>query len=345
MNFRNLSSTSNCIFCGQHLYFYKKIFYNERSKRMADIKIKTPKTTVSSGTKVLKPLKDLNLMDRFLFAQVMEDPEILGDMIQIILGHPVELDGNPQAEKEQRTVTWSKSVRLDVWAVDKDGTYYDTEVQNRDTHNLPRRSRYYQGVMDSRMLPVGEVDYNRLNAVYIIMIMPFDLFGRGRYQYVFTMRDREDPTLELNDGAVRIFLNTHGTNPEDVRPDLVELLNYMEHTNAQTANSCTNGQIRKMQERIEQIKVSEEVGVKYMQAWEERVLDMNEARQEGREQGIEIGTERGIEIGTARGREEGREEMILNALKKGKECKDIAEFNDLDLPFVLEVAKRNGFDT
>jgi predicted transposase YdaD len=78
-----------------------------------------------------------------------------------------------------------------------------------------------------------------------------------------------------------------------------------------------------MQERIKQIKASEEVGVKYMQAWEERILDMNEARQEGRE--------------------EGREEIILNALKKGKKCNDIAEFADLDLTFVLEVAKKNGF--
>jgi predicted transposase/invertase (TIGR01784 family) len=232
-----------------------------------------------------------------------------------------------------------------VWAVDTDGTYYDAEVQNRNTHNLPRRSRYYQGIMDSRMLPVGEVDFNKLNNVYIIMVMPFDLFGQGRYQYVFTMRDSEDPNLELKDGATRIFLNTHGQNPEDVSPELVELLNYMEHTNEETANSCTNEQIRKIQERIEEIKASEEVGVKYMQDWEERVLDMNEARQEGieigTERGIEIGTERGIEIGTERG----REEMILNALKKGKKCKDIAEFNDLDLTFVMKVAKRNGFGT
>jgi predicted transposase/invertase (TIGR01784 family) len=300
---------------------------------MADITDKTAKTTAAGGVKGPKPLKDLNLMDRFLFAQAMEYSEIMEPIIQIILGRPVELDGNPQAEKEQRGVTWGKSVRLDVWAVDTDGTYYDAEVQNRDTHNLPKRSRYYQGIMDSRMLPVGEVDFNKLNNVYIIMVMPFDLLGQGRYQYVFTMRDSEDPNLELKDGATRIFLNTHGQNPEDVSPELVELLNYMEHTNEETANSCTNEQIRKIQERIEEIKASEEVGVKYMQDWEERILDMNEARQEG----IEIGTERGIEIGTER--------MVLNALKKGKQCKDIAEFNDLDLSFVMEVAKRNGFDT
>jgi hypothetical protein len=98
-----------------------------------------------------------------------------------------------------------------------------------------------------------------------------------------------------------------------------------------------NEQIRKIQERIEEIKASEEVGVKYMQDWEERILDMNEARQEGIEIGTERGREEGIEIGTER--------MVLNALKKGKKCKDIAEFNDLDLMFVMKVAKRNGFGT
>ena len=34
----------------------------------------------------------------------------------------------------------------------------------------------------------------------------------------------------LNDGAIRIFLNTHGQNPEDISSELKELLYYMEHT-------------------------------------------------------------------------------------------------------------------
>jgi predicted transposase/invertase (TIGR01784 family) len=266
---------------------------------MSDETVQTTALNKSIIPSAPRPLKDLNLMDRFLFSEVMENPEIMQDMLQIILRHPIDLEGSPQSEKEQRGVTWGKSIRLDVWATDTEGNRYDTEVQNKNTHNLPKRSRYYQSIMDSRMLPIGEVDYNRLKAVYIIMIMPFDLFGQGRYQYTFTMRSSEDPDLALEDGAVRIFLNTHGTNPEDVSPDLVELLNYMEHTNAQTANNCTNAQIRRMQERIEQIKASEEVGVKYMQAWEERVLDMNDARQEG------------IAIGTERGKEEGRIHQLI----------------------------------
>lgn len=64
----------------------------------------------------------------------------------------------------------------------------------------------------------------------MIMTAPFDLFGLGKYCYTFRMKC-DEADLCLNDGAVRMFLNTHGKNPEDIRPELKELLYYMEHTN------------------------------------------------------------------------------------------------------------------
>jgi predicted transposase/invertase (TIGR01784 family) len=269
--------------------------------------------------KTPKPLKELNLMDRFLFAQAMDDPEIMRDTLQIILNRPIELAGNPQTEKEKRRFPWSKYIRLDVWAVDEEGTAYDTEVQGENTCNLPKRSRYYQGLMDSQMLPTGEIDYNKLNQVYIIIIAPFDLFGQGRYQYTFSMRCSEDPGLSLKDGAVRIFLNTKGKNPEEVRPELVEFLNYMEHTDEQTARDCTNSAIREMQKRIEAIKGSEEIGVKYMQEWEERTIEVQKAKEEGHASGLAEGHASGLAEGHASGLAEGLLEglaVLVRVLKR-----------------------------
>ena len=40
--------------------------------------------------------------------------------------------------------------------------------------------------------------------------------------------------------------------------------------------------IFEMHKRIEQIKSSEEIGVRFMQAWEEKIYDKQEARAEGR---------------------------------------------------------------
>ena len=48
-----------------------------------------------------KALKDLNLLDRFLFDEAMADPANMQDVLEIILGHEVMLKHLPQAEKEE----------------------------------------------------------------------------------------------------------------------------------------------------------------------------------------------------------------------------------------------------
>lgn len=42
-----------------------------------------------------KSLKDLNLLDRFLFAEAMEDPVIVQYMLEIILGKEITLKYPP----------------------------------------------------------------------------------------------------------------------------------------------------------------------------------------------------------------------------------------------------------
>ena len=237
----------------------------------------------------MKDLKDLNLLDRFLFAEAMEDSENMRDVLEIILGKDVVLQHLPQTEKEQRTSPAYRFAKLDVWTKDTDDAIYDTEVQGKDTKNLPKRSRYYESLIDYKLLKPGERDFNKMSDVYIILIAPFDLFGEGKYMYTFRMTCQESSSLLLNDGATRIFLNTHGTNPEDVSPELVELLHYIENTTQEMADSCASNRIHKMQESICSIKSSEEVSVKYMQRWEEMEMEKDEARAEGRAEGLSEG--------------------------------------------------------
>ena len=56
----------------------------------------------------IKTLQELNLLDRFLFSEVMADNEILEDVLEIILGHPVPLKDKAQAEKELRRTPQNK---------------------------------------------------------------------------------------------------------------------------------------------------------------------------------------------------------------------------------------------
>ena len=113
---------------------------------------------------------------------------------------------------------------------------------------------------------------------YSIIIAPFDLFGRGLYQYTFQMTCAETGQ-PLEDGATRIFLNTHGKNSEDISPELKELLYYMEHTTEEI--SCSTSRLQEIKNHVNIVKSSEEIGVKYMQAWEEKYYEREEGREEG----------------------------------------------------------------
>ena len=103
--------------------------------------------------------------------------------------------------------------------MDEDKTIYNTESQKRRNTDLVKRSRFYQGVIDSSLLAPGTRSFNLLNDTCIIMITPFDLFGKGKYCYTFRPYCEEDPSVRLEDGAVRIFLNSPGRNREDAREE------------------------------------------------------------------------------------------------------------------------------
>ena len=224
-----------------------------------------------------KSLKELNLLDKFLFDEAMDDPENVKTMLDIILSQNTNLKHPPQTEKEQRTSIDNRQIRLDVYAIDEDDVIYEVEAQKENTHNLPKRSRLYQGIIDSKLLPPGVVDFNLLNEV---LITPFDLFGYELYRYTFQMRCEEVPELKLDDGATRIFLNTRGKHPELVSPELIELLKYMERSTDEVSGECKSKRIQEMHRRVCQIKASEKTEVKYMQTWEERILLKQEGERE-----------------------------------------------------------------
>ncbi len=229
----------------------------------------------------IRELKDLNLLDRFLFAEASELPEVMIPMLEIILGKDVVLKHLPQSEKELRRAVWSKIVKMDVLSVDREDALYEMEVQKKDTGNLIRRSRVYNSYIDSKVLPPGNLDYNSLNDVYIIMVMPFDLFGEGKYMYTFRMMSEEVAGLKLNDGATRIFLNTKGQNPEEVNEELIDLLRYFENSNEETIKNTKSDKVRQIHENVQRIKETEEVGIRLMNAWEEKMYDRIEAYEEG----------------------------------------------------------------
>lgn len=55
--------------------------------------------------------------------------------------------------------------KIDVYALEEDDIVYDAEPQKTNTKNFPKRSRLYQGLIDSNLLPPGSIDFNALNTV------------------------------------------------------------------------------------------------------------------------------------------------------------------------------------
>ena len=153
-------------------------------------------------------------------------------------------------------------------------------------------------------------DYSQLKDAYVIMIMPFDLFGEGKYKYTFHMSCDEIPGLKLHDGATRIFLNTHGTDAEGVSEELIQLLRYFEQTTEEKAAGSHSQKIEKLQKRVEEIKKNEEVGIRYMNAFEEKMWERREGEKRGKKIGEMIGEKRGKKIGEERSRQEIARKMV-----------------------------------
>ena len=98
-------------------------------------------------------------------------------------------------------------------------------MQKEYRNDLVKRSRYYQSLIDSPLLEPGSVNFNQLNNTYMILIMPFDLFGPGRYCYTFQNCCREGKALERQTGkaeSIIELLKELGPVPEELRKKIMK---------------------------------------------------------------------------------------------------------------------------
>lgn len=270
------------------------------------------------------PLKELNLTNRFLFDEVMEDPNTQREVLSIIFGRDIPILRQNESEKEFRVSSLIRSIRMDIFSIDDQDVVYATEMQDERKTDLAKRSRYYQSLMDTSLLEPGVPNYNQLNDSFLIMFMTFDLFGHKKYQYTFRPKCEEVPECELLDGTTRIFLCTKGENQNEVSEELIEFLHYLENTTEETAIKLESERVKRIHERVCKVRTSEEVGVKYLQAWEEKYFAKLEAREEG------------LEEGRAEGRLAAMKDLVAKKLAKGKSVEEIAE----DLEETVEAVER-----
>ena len=197
----------------------------------------------------LIPLQELNLTSRFLFDEVLEDPQIHQDVLGIIFQRDIPLLEKNETEKELRVSPLLRSIRMDVFSMDEEKAVYNTEMQQKRRADLAKRSRYYQSLVDAGLLEPGVPDYNRLNTSYII--------------------------------------------------------------------STDSQRIKRIHRRVRKVRLSEEVGVKYMQAWEEKYYE----REEGAHNKLR--------------------ELAAKKYRKGMSVKEIAELLEESETTVQELLKES----
>ncbi len=173
-----------------------------------------------------KAFEELQIKDDFMFSVIMRNPKFCKPFLERILGIKISRIEYPKSQEIIDLSADAKSVRLDIYVEDGEETVYNIEMQTTENRNLPKRTRYYQGMIDLNILEKGD-NYKNLKRSFVIFVCTFDLFGEGRHIYTFENHCIQDPELRLGDDTTKIILNTKGTM-DDVTPEMKRLLDFID---------------------------------------------------------------------------------------------------------------------
>ena len=88
---------------------------------------------ITAPAEVMTKLDAMNLTDRFLFDETVEELDIFNLIVDIILNGKIILVGASETEKELRISPELRSIRLDVIATDEAGNVFRMEMQKKNT--------------------------------------------------------------------------------------------------------------------------------------------------------------------------------------------------------------------
>ena len=258
-----------------------------------------------------KEYRKLRFTDNFMFCKIMaNNPELCRHMLELILGKQIKNINIKATERVMDITPEAKSIRLDVYLDDDAGTVYDLEMQTAAKKNLPKRLRYYQGVIDLNLIEKG-TDYDLLPETVVVFVCTFDFFGKGLPFYVFENRCEAMPELLLGDETKKVFVNPYG-NRKNLPEDVAKFLDYIRDDTAE------DGFTRELEQAVERARDHKEWEVEYMN-WRAYEMDLSIYKRIAREEGLAEGREEGREEGLAEGREEGREEGLAEGRAEGQE--------------------------
>ena len=227
-----------------------------------------------------KPVEELSFTDDFMFGTVMKNQFICKGVIERLLHIKVGKIEYPSLQKTITPFYESKGIRLDVYVSDPERVF-DIEIQTSIPPFLPKRTRYYQSLMDVDNLLRGQ-SYADLKESYVIFICTQDPFGKDLPVYTFRSVCGEDDSIFLDDKSYKVFYNVGAYGKED-EPELSALLEYL------CERRATSGFTQRIDALVEKAKRNEKFRSVYM--------SLNIREDDLRMAGEKIGFERGIRKG------------------------------------------------
>lgn len=225
-----------------------------------------------------------NLSDFALFLSVMKNKDAYENTLSIILDEPDLKLAEVEVEQVVLNESGKRAIRLDAWARDVKNRHFNTEMQNDSKNdNLRKRSRFYQGLLDTPILKAGKkTKYRYLPSTVIIFITQEDIFSCDLAMYTFTEQCEEVAGLHLDDGTKKIFLNMASKNG---RPELISLLQYMKNTTLDNPEILVRDKrIRKLDQIVKEVKQSEEWEAAKMNILE---IGIEKGKKDGNEEGMD----------------------------------------------------------
>lgn len=179
-------------------------------------------------------------------------------------------------------------------------------MQTTIKKDLPKRSRYYQGMIDLNLIDKG-AKYKELKRSYVIFICTEDLFERGLPVYTFENRCKEVSDLLLGDETVKVFINAEG-NTMGLSSEMKAFLEYLR-------SGATEGStfVTELEKEVQKARKHLEWRTEYMTLQ----MHYDEIAEEAMERGMKQGLEQGLEQGLVK--------LIRRKLAKGMAVEEIAD--------------------
>ena len=271
----------------------------------------------------IKSFEELTIQDNFIFQKVMLKKHICKAVLERLLDISIQDIVYIHEEKSLDIRLETKSIRLDVYVNDDKGTVFNIEMQtSKDMEELVKRTRFYQSILDMYHLQKGQ-KYMTLNDSYIIFICTFPVFSGDRHKYTFKNICMEEHDILLNDGAVKLFLSTKGTQ-NDISKPLQAFLDYID------GQEATDELLKDIDQEVYKVK--------HCESWKEEYKMLSMDHYTYWKEGVAEGIEQGMAQGTAKT----KAEVVIQMLRKKLSLEMIAEITNLTLEEVTAIAKEHA---